>query len=77
MFWAKNDPNAGRAMCAHRNMLAGPVLFAALLLVAQLLGKGNDMIVCGAQVLFWARVADAGIYTPGCRGCAPASWRYR
>ena len=52
-------------MCAQRNMLEGPVLFAALLLVAQLLGKGNDMIVYGAQVFFWALVAYAGIYIAG------------
>ena len=56
---------AGRAMRAHRNMLESLVLFAALLLVAQSLGKSNDMIVYGAQVFFWARVAYAGIYIVG------------
>ena len=46
-------------------MLESLVLFAALLLVAQSLGESNDMIVYGAQVFFWARVAYAGIYIAG------------
>ena len=57
---------AGRAQRAHRNMLESLVLFAALVLTAQALNKGADsMVVLGAQLFFWGRLAYAIIYVIG------------
>mgnify|MGYP001600901728 CR=1 FL=1 len=56
---------AGRAVRAHRNMLENIVLFAALVLVAQVAGKTNATTALGAQVFFWARLVYAGVYIAG------------
>lgn len=56
---------AGRAQRAHRNMLESLVPFAALVLIAQALGKFNAMTLLGAQLFFWARVAHAAVYLIG------------
>ena len=55
----------GRASRAHYNMLENLVLFASLVLVAEAVGKTNDMTLLGAQRFFWARVAYAAIYIAG------------
>jgi uncharacterized MAPEG superfamily protein len=56
---------AGRSQRAHRNMLESFVLFAALVLVAQVAGKANAMTALGASLFFWARLAYAVIYVVG------------
>jgi len=56
---------AGRANRAHRNMLENLVLFAALVLTAQVAGRANAMTAVGAQLFFWARLAYAVIYVAG------------
>jgi uncharacterized MAPEG superfamily protein len=56
---------AGRAQRAHRNMLENLVLFAALVLVAQVAGKLNATTALGAQLFFWGRVAYAAVYLAG------------
>jgi uncharacterized MAPEG superfamily protein len=56
---------AGRAQRAHRNMLEGVVLFAALVLVADVAGKANTMTALGAQMFFWARLVYVPIYLIG------------
>lgn len=56
---------AGRAMRAHRNMLENLVLFAALVLVAAIAGRANEMTALGAQLFFWARLAYAVVYLIG------------
>jgi uncharacterized MAPEG superfamily protein len=56
---------AGRATRAHLNMLESLVLFAALVLVAQVVGLVNEMTALGAQLFFWARLAYAVIYLIG------------
>ncbi|MDB5483793.1 MAG: inner rane protein [Caulobacteraceae bacterium] len=56
---------AGRAVRAHRNMLENLVLFAALVLTAQLAGRTGAMTALGAQLFFWARLAYAPIYILG------------
>jgi uncharacterized MAPEG superfamily protein len=56
---------AGRATRAHRNMLESLVLFAALVLVAQVAGLANEKTALGAQLFFWARLAYAVIYLAG------------
>jgi uncharacterized MAPEG superfamily protein len=55
----------GRAARAHRNMLENLVLFAALVLVAVVAQKTNDMTLLGAQIFLWARVAYALVYVAG------------
>ena len=56
---------AGRAARAHRNMLESLVLFAALVLVATIAGRANEMTALGAQLFFWARLAYAVVYLIG------------
>ena len=56
---------AGRAQRAHRNMLESLVLFAALVLVAQIVGRANAMTALGAQVFFWARLVYIPVYLIG------------
>jgi uncharacterized MAPEG superfamily protein len=65
---------AGRAHRAHRNMLENLVLFAALVLVAHIAGKSGPMVLLGAQVFFWARLAYALIYVAGIPWLRTASW---
>jgi uncharacterized MAPEG superfamily protein len=65
---------AGRAERAHLNMLQNLVLFAALLLAAVVLGKGNATTLLGAQLFFWSRVAYAVIYLAGLPWLRTLSW---
>jgi len=65
---------AGRASRAHRNMLENIVLFAALVLVAQVAGKTNATTALGAQLFFWARLAYAGIYIAGVPWLRTGAW---
>jgi len=55
----------GRAARAHRNMLENLVLFAILVIAAELAGKSNGTTLLGAQIFFWARVAYALVYIGG------------
>lgn len=65
---------AGRAERAHLNMLQNLVLFAALVLVAVVTGKTNDMTLLGAQLFLWGRVAYAIIYLAGLPWLRTLSW---
>jgi uncharacterized MAPEG superfamily protein len=65
---------AGRAARAHRNMLESLILFAVLVLVAQIAGVRNDMTLLGAQLFFWGRVAHAIIYIAGIPWLRTAAW---
>ncbi len=65
---------AGRAQRAHRNMLESLVLFAILVLVAQVTGKANATTALGAQLFFWARIAYAVIYWIGLPWVRTAAW---
>ena len=56
---------AGRADRAHRNMLYGLVLFAALVLVAEITHKTDATTALGAELFFWGRVAYAAVYLIG------------
>jgi|ERR1700734_3771686 uncharacterized MAPEG superfamily protein len=56
---------AGRARRAHRNMLENLILFAILVLVAQIAGKTNATTALGAQLFFWARVVYLLVYLVG------------
>jgi uncharacterized MAPEG superfamily protein len=65
---------AGRAQRAHRNMLENLVLFAALVLVAEVAGLANETTALGALLFFWARVAHAVIYLIGIPWLRTAAW---
>jgi uncharacterized MAPEG superfamily protein len=65
---------AGRAQRAHFNMLESLVLFAALVLLAQVTGRLNAMTALGAQLFFWARLAYAVIYVVGVPWLRTAIW---
>jgi len=41
------------------------VLFAVLVLVAQVAGRANEMTALGAQLFFWGRLAYAVVYLVG------------
>jgi len=56
---------ADRANRAHRNMLENLVLFAILVLVAQMAGKANATTAAGACLFFWARVVYVPVYLLG------------
>jgi uncharacterized MAPEG superfamily protein len=65
---------AGRAQRAHRNMLESLVLFAVLVLLAQVTGKANAATAFGAQLFFWGRIAYALIYWIGIPWARTAAW---
>jgi uncharacterized MAPEG superfamily protein len=66
---------AGRARRAHHNMLESLVLFAALVLVAQAMGKGaNPNVLLGAQLFLWGRLAYAVVYLAGIPWLRTAVW---
>ena len=64
----------GRAARSHRNMLESMVLFAALVLVAQVAGIHNGFTLLGAQLFFWGRVAHAVCYVAGITWIRTAAW---
>ncbi len=64
----------GRAARAHHNMLENLVLFAALVLVAVVAGRTNNMTLLGAQLFFWARLLYAVLYWAGIPWLRTAAW---
>ena len=64
----------GRAVRAHDNMIENLLPFAALVLVALVAGKTNNMTLLGAQLFFWGRLAYAGIYVAGIIYLRTAAW---
>lgn len=65
---------AGRARRAHSNMLENLVVFAIVVLVANVAGKTNAMTALGAALFFWARLAYAIIYVAGVPWLRTAAW---
>ncbi|MSO99663.1 MAG: hypothetical protein EXR07_01240 [Acetobacteraceae bacterium] len=65
---------ADRAARAHRNMLESLVLFAALVLVAQVAGKANAATAMGASVFFWARIVYVPVYLLGIPWARTGVW---
>ena len=65
---------AGRAVRANRNMAENLALFAAVVLVAALIGKSNSMTLLGAQLFFWGRIAYAVCYLGGIHWLRTGSW---
>lgn len=68
------DGWAGRAQRAHRNMLENLVLFAVLVLVAQIAGKTDATTALGAQLFFWARLVYVPVYLIGIPWARTALW---
>lgn len=56
---------AGRLHRAHRNLLESLPLFAALVLIAVVIEKTNDLTAIGAHTFFWARVLYVPVYAAG------------
>ena len=48
-----------RLMRAHLNAVENLVIFATLVIVAQLAGVNGPQVLAGCQIYFWARVAHA------------------
>jgi len=65
---------AGRAQRAHRNVLESIVMFAILVLVANVTGKANAMTALGSELFFWSRVAYAAIYLAGIPWIRTIAW---
>jgi uncharacterized MAPEG superfamily protein len=65
---------AGRADRAHRNMVYNLLLFAILVLVAQVTNKLDTTTALGAELFFWARLAYAVIYLVGIPWLRTAAW---
>jgi uncharacterized MAPEG superfamily protein len=64
---------AGRADRAARNMLEGMAMFLAVVLAAQLAGKGAQ-IAMWASVFFWARLVYWPVYIAGIIYLRTAVW---
>ena len=64
----------GRAQRAHRNLLESLVLFAALVLVAQVAGRANAMTAMGAALFFYGRLVYAAIYWAGIAWVRTVAW---
>ncbi len=57
------SPWAQRLMKAHGNAVENLVVFAALVLAAQVAGVSNSAIATAAMVYFWARLVHVLAYT--------------
>jgi uncharacterized MAPEG superfamily protein len=65
---------AGRASRAHHNMTANLLLFAILVLVAQVTNRLDATTALGAALFFWARLAYAVIYIAGLPWLRTVAW---
>ena len=57
------SPWARRLMKAHANAVENLVVFATLVLAAQVLSLSNGVIAMASVVYFWARIVHALAYT--------------
>ena len=64
----------GRAQRAHLNMLESLVLFAPLVLIADITSRDNAMAELGTQIFFWARLVYAVVYIAGVPWVRTAVW---
>ncbi len=65
---------AGRAQRAHRNMLESLVLFAVVVIVADVTSRENEWTALGAEIFFWSRCAYAIAYIAGLPWVRTAVW---
>lgn len=64
----------GRAQRAHRNMLENLVLFAVVVIVADVTSRENEWTALGAEIFFWSRCAYAIVYIAGLPWVRTAVW---
>ena len=64
----------GRAQRAHLNMLESLVVFAIVVLVAEIAGLANGTTALGAMLFFWGRLAYALVYLFGIPWLRTAVW---
>ncbi len=57
--WAK------RSQRAHMNLVENLLPFAAVVLIAEVVGASNDLTALGARLFFWGRVAQAVVHIAG------------
>lgn len=57
------SPWAQRLKAAHANAIENLVVFATLVLVAQVTGVSNSATIFAAQLYFWSRVVHVLAYT--------------
>ena len=62
------------AFHARTNMLENLIVFAILVIVAELAGISTPMTVLGAQIFFYARVAHAICYLVGIPYARTLAW---
>ena len=55
-------------------MLENLVLFAPLVLIADITNRNNGATELGAQIFFWGRIAYAAIYLAGIPWLRTAAW---
>src|SRR5215467_10373454 len=65
---------AGRAERAHYNMTHNLLLFAILVIAAQIAGKLDGVTALGAQLFFWGRLAYAVVYLAGIPWIRTGMW---
>ena len=65
---------ARRANRAHLNMLENLLLFAIVVVVAQIAGRANGTTALGATLFFWARLVYAVVYLAGIPWVRTAVW---
>jgi uncharacterized MAPEG superfamily protein len=65
---------AGRARRAHLDMVANMVLFAPLIVIADIAGRDNRMTEIGTQMFFWTRLAYAIVCIAGVPRLQTAVW---
>jgi uncharacterized MAPEG superfamily protein len=58
-------PWAERAKRGHYNAVENLVVFAAVVLVAHLMGKHSNAVTTSAMIYFWARLVHYVAYTAG------------
>jgi len=63
-----------RAFHARTNMLENLMVFAVLVIIAELAGISTPMTVLGAQIFFYARVAHAICYLVGIPYARTLAW---
>ena len=69
---------AQRSQRAHMNLVENLVPFAALVLVAQIMGISNEITALGAQIFLWGRLAHVVVHIIGVpwlrTGAFPVAW---
>jgi uncharacterized MAPEG superfamily protein len=65
---------AVRARRAHLDMVENMVLFAPLILIADIAGRDNRMTEIGAELFFWSRLAYAIIAVIGIPRLPTVAW---